>query len=153
MWSTSLDMMLIRYSEVLLSYAEAKIESNQIDGSVYAAIDQVRVRAGLPATDQSMYNSQTTLRTLIRRERRSELAMEGLRWWDIQRWQIAPQVMAGQVYGAKTGTVNETTGQVTLTGPHIQVQTRLFDASKNYLWPIPQSELNVAKNITQNPGY
>ncbi len=153
MWNTGLDMMLIRYSEVLLSYAEAKIEANQIDGSVYSAIDQVRVRAGLPPTDQSVYNSQSTLRTLIRRERRSELAMEGLRWWDIQRWQIGPQVMAGIVYGSKTGTVNTSTGAVTLTGNHLQVQTRLFDASKNYLWPIPQSELNVAKNLTQNPGY
>jgi hypothetical protein len=152
-WSTSLDMMLIRYSEVLLSYAEAKIEAGQIDASVYAAIDQVRVRAGLPATDQSVYNSQSTLRTLIRRERRSELAMEGLRWWDIQRWQIGPQVMNGIVYGVKTGTVNTSTGQVTFTGPNIQVQTRLFDASKNYLWPIPQSEINVNNKITQNPGY
>ncbi|MDE1193352.1 MAG: RagB/SusD family nutrient uptake outer membrane protein [Arachidicoccus sp.] len=151
-WNTGLDMMLIRYAEVLLSYAEAKIELGQIDATVYNAIDQVRVRAGLPKTDQTVYNSQSTLRTLVRRERRSEFAMEGLRWFDVQRWQIAPQVMTGQVYGARTGTVSST-GQVTFTGSNIPVETRLFDPTKNYLWPIPQAQRNIDKNLTQNPGY
>ena len=51
----------------------------------------------MPAVDQTKYNDQTSLRTLIRRERRVELALEGLRWYDIQRWQIGDQVMNGQV--------------------------------------------------------
>ncbi len=152
-FNTGLDMMLIRYAEVLLSYAEAKIELGQIDGSVYAAINQVRVRAGLPSIDQSVYNSQSTLRTLIRRERRSEFAMEGLRWFDIQRWKIGPQVMNGEVYGTRVGSVNSTTGNVSFTGDNIKVENRLFDAGKNYLWPIPQAQRDVDKNLIQNPGY
>jgi len=152
-WNTGLDMPLIRYAEVLLSYAEAKIELGQIDASVYNAIDQVRVRAGLPPTDQSVYNSQTTLRTLVRRERRSEFAMEGLRWFDVQRWKIGPQVMQGATYGGKLGTVNDTTGHLTLTGPNTFVENRLFDPAKNYLWPIPQAQINIDRNLTQNPGY
>ncbi|HTJ14819.1 MAG TPA: RagB/SusD family nutrient uptake outer membrane protein [Dinghuibacter sp.] len=152
-FSTGLSMILIRYAEVLLMDAEAKIEAGQIDASVYADINAVRQRAGMPVVDQSVYNSQSTLRTLVRRERRVELALEGLRWFDIQRWQIGPQVMSGPVTGARLGSVDPSTGVVTYTGGNIPVETRLFDASKNYLWPIPQSEIDINKQLKQNPGY
>jgi hypothetical protein len=151
-FQSGLNMTVIRYAEVLLSYAEAKIESNQIDATVYSAINLVRNRAGMPNVDQTMYNTQATLRSLIRRERRVEFAFEGLRYFDIQRWKIGPQVMVGNVYGARLGTVNATTGQYTITGDSIRVETRQF-ADKNYLWPVPQSEININKNLTQNPGY
>jgi len=81
-----------------------------------------------------------------------EFAFEGLRFFDIQRWQIGTQVMTGPVYGAKTGTVDATTGKYTITGAALQAETRVF-AAKNYLWPIPQSERDIDKQITQNPGY
>ncbi|MGZ3763959.1 MAG: RagB/SusD family nutrient uptake outer membrane protein [Mucilaginibacter sp.] len=152
MWNTGLNIMIIRYAEVLLSYAEAKIESGQIDASVYTAINEVRNRAGMPSVDQSVYNNQASLRSLIRRERRVELAMEGLRWFDIQRWQIGSQVMSGPVYGARLGTVNATNGQLTLTTDSIKVENRIF-SNKNYLWPVPQSEINIDKNLKQNTGY
>lgn len=153
LFNTGLDMILIRYAEVLLNYAEAKIEAGQIDGSVYAAINQVRNRAGMPSVDQTVYNSQSTLRTLVRRERRVELALEGLRWFDIQRWQIGPQVMNGPVYGVRPGTVDPTTGAINLTSGNIQVETRVFDANKNYVWPVPQSEIDINKHLKQNPNY
>lgn len=152
-FNTGLSMILIRYAEVLLMDAEAKIESGQIDASVYNDLNMVRARAGMPNVDQTVYNSQATLRTLLRRERRVELALEGLRWFDIQRWQIGPQVMAGPVLGSRLGTVDATTGNVTYTGSNIPVETRLFDATKNYLWPIPQSEIDINKGLKQNPGY
>jgi len=152
LFQSGLNMTIIRYAEVLLSDAEAKIESNQIDASVYNDINLVRNRAGMPSVDQSVYNSQTTLRSLIRRERRVEFAFEGLRYFDIQRWGIGTQVMNGPVYGAQLGTVNATTGQYTITGDSIKVETRQF-AAKNNLWPVPQSEININKALTQNPGY
>jgi hypothetical protein len=146
-------MILIRYAEVLLTYAEAKIESGSIDATVYQAINQVRNRAGMPNVDETVYNNQSTLRTLIRRERRVELAMEGLRFFDIQRWQIGPQVMEGTVYGSRLGSVDPATGALTLAADSIVVETRVFNAAKNYLWPIPQSEIDINKTLTQNPGY
>jgi len=152
LFQSGLNMTIIRYAEILLSYAEAKIESNQIDASVYNAINLVRNRAGMPSVDQTVYNNQTTLRSLIRRERRVEFAFEGLRWFDIQRWKIGSQVMNGPVYGARLGTVDGTTGKYTITGDSIKVETRVF-ADKNYLWPVPQTEININKNLTQNPGY
>jgi hypothetical protein len=152
-FSTGLAMILIRYAEVLLMDAEAKIESGKIDATVYNDINQVRNRAGMPNVDQTAYSSQSTLDTLIRRERRVELALEGLRWFDIQRWQIGPQVMPGAVVGSRLGTVDPSTGALTLTGSNVPVETRLFDPSKNYLWPIPQSEIDINKSLKQNPGY
>ena len=149
---SGLNITVIRYAEVLLSYAEAKIELNQIDGSVYSAINLVRNRAGMPSVDKTVYNNQTTLRSLIRRERRVEFAFEGLRWFDIQRWKIGAQVMNGPVYGARLGTVDATTGKYTITGDSIKVETRQF-ADKNYLWPVPQAEININKNLKQNPGF
>lgn len=153
-WNSGLNIPLIRYAEVLLSYAEAKIELNQIDNSVYSAIDEVRLRAGLPAVDQAAYSTQEQMRELVRRERRVELAMEGLRFYDIQRWRIGEQVMSGPIYGSRLGTMDHSTGKVTFTTTdHIMNEERVFDPAKNYLWPIPQSEIDINPNLTQNPNY
>jgi hypothetical protein len=145
-------MTVLRYAEVLLSDAEAKIELGKIDASVYADINLVRNRAGMPSVDQNVYNNQTTLRTLVRNERRVEFAFEGLRFFDIQRWKIGSQAMSGTIYGAKVGTVDPATGKYTPTGAPLKLETRTF-ADKNYLWPIPQSEIDIDKNLKQNPGY
>ncbi|MCE7042797.1 RagB/SusD family nutrient uptake outer membrane protein [Dyadobacter sp. CY312] len=153
MWNTGLNQIVIRYAEVLLIYAEAKIEAGQVDASVYDAIDAVRVRAGMPKTDRVVYNSQVKLRELVRRERRVELAMEGLRWFDVQRWKIGPEVMAKPVLGARLGKVDLATGKLTLSGEHIKAEDRTFDPAKNYVWPIPQSEIDINKNLGQNPNY
>lgn len=151
--NTGLNFMVMRYAEILLTYAEAKIEANQIDATVYNAIDAVRKRAGMPGVDQVTYNDQASLRTLIRRERRVELAMEGLRWYDIQRWKIGETVMPGTVTGALLGSVNPGNGTLTLTQERIgPVSERVF-SSKNYLFPIPQKEIDLNKGLSQNPGY
>jgi len=152
LYKAGLNIPLIRYAEVLLTYAEAKIESNQIDNSVYDAINQVRQRAGLPAVDQTKYATQDQLRTLIRRERRVELAMEGLRWYDIQRWKIGEQVMNGPVYGARVSNI-DASGNVTYTSTeHVKIEDRVFNP-KNYVWPIPQTQMDLNKTLVQNPGY
>lgn len=153
LYAAGLNIPLIRYAEVLLTYAEAKIEANQIDNTVYDALDAVRLRAGLPAVDQSKYASQVQLRELLRRERRVELAMEGLRWYDIQRWKIGEQVMNGPVYGLRLSDI-DANGNVTYTSTeHAKIEDRVFDPSKNYLWPVPQSQIDLAKSVAQNPGY
>ena len=68
---------------------------------MYVAIKQVCLRAGLPSVDRSKYISQVLRCELVKRETRVELAMEGLRWFDLQRWKIGDQVMNGPVYGAR----------------------------------------------------
>ena len=153
MWNTGLNIPVIRYAEVLLMYAEAKVENGEIDNSVYDALDQVRERAGMPVVDRVAYASQPDLRELVRRERRVELALEGLRWFDVQRWKIAEEVMDGPVYGSRLGTVDPDTGELDLNDDRILSEQRSFDESKNYLWPIPQSQIDINKNLTQNSGY
>lgn len=152
LFQSGLNMPVLRYAEVLLTDAEAKIEQGTIDATVYTDINLVRNRAGMPSVDKTIYNNQASLRTLVRNERRVEFAFEGLRFFDIQRWKIGPQVMNGTVYGVKTGTVDAATGKYTITGAPLKIETRVF-ADKNYLWPIPQSERDIDKNLSQNPGY
>ena len=153
MWNNGLNIICMRYAEVLLIYVEAKIESNQIDNTVIDALNQIRNRAGMPVVDENVYNNQSSLRDLLRRERRVELAMEGLRWFDIKRWKIGEEILSKPVTGARLGTVNAVTGEVIFTTTeHIQVESRMF-SSHNYLWPIPQSEIDINSNLTQNLGY
>ena len=152
LWNTGLNMILIRYAEILLTYAEAKIETGAIDNSVYEALDAVRQRAGMPKVDRSVYADQATLRELVRRERRVELALEGLRWFDIKRWAIGPEVRQGTVYGTRLGTVNPQNGALTLSGDHVEAESRTF-SDRDYLWPIPRKETDVNNNLGQNPGY
>lgn len=154
-WNSGMNIIVIRYAEVLLSLAEAKIELGQIDNSVYNAIDKIRLRAGMPAVDRTVYSDQTKLRELVRRERRVELGMEGLRWFDIQRWKIGEQVMKGDALGCLgAGSIDPATGNMifTSTATPINVETRDFKAV-NYLWPIPQKQIDINSNLKQNTGY
>ncbi|MBE0674034.1 MAG: RagB/SusD family nutrient uptake outer membrane protein, partial [Bacteroidales bacterium] len=93
---SDLNVGIFRYAELLLLYAEAKIESNSIDATVYDAIDQIRQRAGMPVLERTM--TQAQLRTALRYERKIELCNDGLRWYDIRRWNLAPEIMNGYIY-------------------------------------------------------
>lgn len=150
------DVPLLRFAEAFLIYAEAKIEKGEIDAAMYDAIDKVRQRAGLPKTDRTKYNTQDKCRTLVRRERRVEFAMEGLRLYDIRRWDLGAQVMSGQLMTARECNVNGQTGKLTFAADAktYVIETRTFHADRKYLWPIPQGELDASKGaIKQNDGY
>jgi starch-binding outer membrane protein, SusD/RagB family len=142
---------LIRYAEVLLTYAEAKIESNQIDQSVYDAINQVRQRTGVgqPAATTLTYPDQASLRTLVRRERHVEFAVEPQRLFDIRRWQTAATVMPGNVLGV----LNNFDPTRSDYGQHVQVEVRAFNPARDYLWAIPENEILLNKNLNQNPNW
>lgn len=84
----SLDYYIIRYAEVLLSMAEAKIEKNAPQSEVTPYINEVRARVGMPAVEnvEGKNLSQDELRKIVRHERRVELAFEDLRLADLYRW-------------------------------------------------------------------
>jgi hypothetical protein len=155
-WDAERNFPVLRYAEVLLSYAEAKIEQNEIDESVYDAINQVRTRAGMPNVDEAKYNNQEKLRELVRRERRVEFAYEGMRRWDIIRWGIAKDVLNQpllRVEGELLTTKNaEGDFDVKITNTALE-ENRTFTVGKNELLPIPQGILDANPQITQNPGY
>lgn len=141
--NSGIDYILMRYADVLLMYAEAKIEQNELDQTVYDAINAVRTRAGMPAIGTGL--SQAQLRAALRYERRAEFVLEGRRLFDIRRWRIAEQVMAGQKFG-----IDYVEGGVT---KKYVADNRQFNPNRDYLWPIPQRELGLMPNLTQNPGY
>jgi hypothetical protein len=126
---------LMRYADVLLSYAEAQNEAVGPDQSVYDAVNQVRARSNMPSLPAGL--SQTDMLTRIQHERRVEMAFEGERWLDLKRWNLA---------ATKLNAVGTS-----------QVPTPYTFKSNEYLWPFPQSEIDYyhAHNaeLGQNPGY
>lgn len=163
--ASSLNYILIRLAEVYLTYAEAKIELNQIDQSVLDAINIVRGRESVKMPAITVGKSQSEMREVIRRERKIELAMEGLRLQDIRRWKIADKVMQGPLYGRPQkpysykdqGTpvilANSTPDYTAYKDKLSIVEPRVFDVNRDYLWPIPLSELDANKKLVQNPNY
>lgn len=185
-WRTRLyndnPVILMRYADVLLMYAEAKIELNQIDASVLACINDVRARAyGVKRSETSEYpaitvTDQASLRKILRRERRVEFAWENLRYYDLLRWHQFEQAFSHNMYGfsrtAKTNISAFNEGkwfwpqaptfdkdgfpefEAMVDGKFIvQHGERKFDA-KVYLWPIPSDDVQImGGKIAQNPGY
>jgi hypothetical protein len=148
------NFIVIRYAEVLLTYAEALIEQNTNLAAAAKAINDVRARVNMPEVTET---DQVGLRNRVRNESRVELAFEGLRWYNLKRWKIAGQVMNGPVYGVRPGTVDMTTGEVTFSSPnHITVgDVRVFREDRDYYFPIPQEDIdsNPALVGNQNPNW
>jgi len=131
---------VIRYADVLLMYAEAACETNQLTAAKNA-LEQVRARARgnaaiLPAFPYGTYaDNQADLRKAIRHERRVELAMEGHRWFDLCRWGIAKETM--DAYKATESA-------------EVQQHMAAFIKGTHELFPIPSKEIDL-NPMQQNP--
>lgn len=176
------DKIIVRYADVLLMYAEAKIELNSIDKSVLDAINQVRARAyGVDYTNTVAYpvittSEQQKLRTIIRNERRVEFANEGLRYMDLVRWRIAEKALTRPNYGMlypvsilQEKVINKGLwfwpgvpqidedgipdfSAMEKAGLIAPMSQRMWN-NRQYLWPIPTKEILINENLTQNPQY
>lgn len=183
-WNTTnketVDKMIIRYAEILISYAEALYEYNgQItDAQLDATINMVRARVGFNVRLTNSFATANGLNMLeeIRRERLVEFIDENLRYNDIIRWKIAEKVLPVAMLGLKyndadnLGTHRENVAS-RLTGPggmfngkkvadqeDIYVienaENRTFDPAKDYYYPIPTYEIATSDgNVEQNPGW
>ncbi len=158
----------IRYADILLMYAEALNElsgSSNIpswDGSatysisrdlneMKKAISPVRIRAGVPDYEVTVYANQNSLRSSIKRERQIELLGENQRYYDLRRWKDAPVEEAQQIYGYNTLI---TAGSAALFYSPVRVpllQTAF--SQKMYFWPIDWDELRKNNRMTQAPGW
>lgn len=173
------DVLILRHADILLMYAEAKLELNEIDQSVLDAINQVRARAyGVLLTQVADYPAVTTtdqveLREILRRDRRVEFVLEGLRYMDLIRWRIAEKALNTKIPGLRnpddqdrnqwpfTDTVLpeiDNDGVVKhdaiLDAGFAQLRaTYVFDKNRQYIWPIPANERLLNSNLTQNTGY
>lgn len=151
------DFPMIRYAEVLLSYLEANIESGTLitQNLLDETINRVRGREEIKMPPVTETNPEK-LTTILRRERRVELAWEGLRLFDLFRWRAAHTLLKGRFHGmkicSKEEAPNYTKVPVNSDGYYFCEET-FFRENIDYLWPIPQAERDVNKNLTQNSGY
>lgn len=147
------NVMVIRLAEVYLTFAEAAVETNTNTVLALEYINRIRSRAGhIPAT--------ILTKELVRRERRVELAFEGLRYFDIMRWDLGPQVLNGPLYGSRLGTMDSAgivtwkgNGNIVNADNYLVLENRKFNIAAKYLFPIPLAEMDANPNIVQNPGY
>lgn len=138
--------MVIRLAEMYIIFAECALKTGKDIDKALNYINAIRKRVGMPDAPQ-------LTEKLVRYERRVELAFEGLRYFDLKRWDLGPELLNGQAKGCRNGTVNSSTGEVTWGTGHIVLEERTFHTSRNYLLPVPQMELDRNENMTQNPGY
>jgi starch-binding outer membrane protein, SusD/RagB family len=153
-YNSGVNLIMLRYADVLLMYAEAKNELNQMNATIWdQTMRAVRERAGFTEASALDFNAsfdQNALRQIIRSERRAELAFEGLRVFDIRRWEIADEVLNEPVKGIRVES-----GQFSRDAEgYIIVESRKFQAPKHYLWPVPQYEVDQNPSLNpNNPGW
>jgi hypothetical protein len=96
--------------------------------------------------------SQDQLRAVVRHERRVEFYNEGTRYADMLRWQDVSLVH--DVYGYDKALLSDPSSSATWTFSQVKKETRSFDASKGWLWPVPQADIDINKKLLpNNPGY
>ena len=180
-WATNsketVDKMIIRYAEVLISYAEALYEynGNISDQKLDETINYVRQRVGfnVKLTNAFVQSNNLDMLQEIRRERMVEFIDEGLHYDDIIRWKTAeevlPKAVLGLLYNPEDTPVkeNELGGRLTDANGYYKGEklydegnifvieeggSRNFDPKRDYLYPIPSYEIGTSGgNIKQNP--
>ncbi|NWJ49824.1 MAG: RagB/SusD family nutrient uptake outer membrane protein [Bacteroidetes bacterium] len=146
---------VIRYAEVLLGYLESQLEAGVAINQTLLdqTINKVRGRTAVNLPKVTTID-QTALRTIVRTERKVELAFEGLRLYDILRWGIAYDELNTTFTGLwlTNDPAHYVKYKVDNQGFYIYGK-KVFVKGINERWPIPISEINVNKNLKQNPGY
>ena len=143
--------LLLRVANIYLDYVEALNESDPSNPDILTYLNQIRQRAGVPQYGAGtnalpVPSTQDSTRTTIRNERRVELAFENVRYFDTRRWKIAPQTDAGPFYGMNMYADGSAFYQKT------QTETRVF-YPRDYLFPIPESEVLIDNLMVQNTGW
>lgn len=150
--STYLNWSYIRFADVILMYAEAMNEAYgpDVDGlgngkTARWAVNEVRNRIDMVDV---IATNQAELRERIMNERAVEFAYEGIRWYDVIRWNKGVDVFNKPVYGIRT--IKQSDGSFRLERK--QLQNRVF---KDYMhrYPIPQSEIEKSVNLKNNIGW
>lgn len=136
--NSAVDYPVLRYAEVLLTFAEARIKNKGWDTEVQDAINELRRRSGMPEVPAGLGESEAI--DFIRNERRIELAGEGQRYDDVRRYgsDYADKVMNGE----------------SLAPSGYKIVEKIWN-DRLMLMPIPQSaiDLNPQLRDDQNPGY
>jgi hypothetical protein len=171
-------LILIRYAEVLLNFAEAKAELGTLtQADVDNSINKLRQRVGMPnlnigtiTNDPNwIFPALSPLLNEVRRERRVELAAEGFRQDDIFRWAAADELIVGwKPKGAKRAQWTTLVPASALNAHPVDANGYIeqfknigamasgykFRIDRDYLSPIPSNEITLnPKLLPQNPGW
>ncbi len=140
-----IDFPIIRYADVLLMWAEALVELNNLPEAILK-VNEVRTRAGMPllqqtdATKGTYVTSQSNLRDRVRNERRIEFVNEGIDYFDEVRWNTW-----------KTAVFKTGNGAQQVWGTNANGYT--YGGDYMNTWPIPQVEIERNPNLKQNAGW
>lgn len=164
---TANDYIIIRFADVLLWAAECEVEIGSLDKAMQY-VNRVRSRMkdhpeywvknpdGTNAANYQIglytsFPNQDYARKAVRFERKIELAMEGHRFFDLQRYSIDPsQNYANNGYMADV--LNAYIAHE--KGRRTYLQGKSFTKGKNEYYPIPQTQIDFEHGaLVQNPGY
>jgi hypothetical protein len=138
----------VRLAEVYLNYIEALNEYKPGHADILKYLNEIRERAGIPPIAAGL--GQSEMRTIIQYERRVELAMENLTYFDNKRWMAGEQWDGGPMEGMNINKGSR------IDDPEFHKRTvfevRVFD-SKQYLHPIYRWEPERNPKLVQNPGW
>ncbi len=151
---------IIRLADLYLLYAESLNEAEKESGTVpsdcYLYVDKVRARAGLKGVKDSWRahsinpgkpDTYQGFQEIVRQERMIELALEGQRFWDIRRWNLADKYFNVDM---KSWDVNQSA-----TSEYYKLTTyftRQYNKRDN-LWPLKEYDCIVNPNLIQNPNW
>lgn len=135
------DEPIIRYADVLLMWAEALVEMNDLSGAM-AKVKEVRDRAGI-STPSARFADQTTARNYVRDERRREFVNEGVNFFDEMRWRTLKETKFSQKVAQHAWGGTESTGGTTYD----------WIGDQWYTWPVPKSEIELNPNMKPTPGW
>ncbi len=159
------DIVMIRFAEVLLNYAEAKEQLGTLtQDDLDKSINLLRNRVGMVKLELANLPAGSDIRTEIRRERRVELFFEGHRFFDIIRWKQG-ELLAEDLLGVNKRWLDQSRLSVNLNTDltwktkngqqYLLIETgRQFDPNKHYLLPVPFKQMQLNPNLApQNPGW
>lgn len=155
------DIVLIRYAEVLLNYAEAKMELGTLTQTdLDKSVNLLRDRVGMVHLKLDKLPAGSDIRMEIYRERRVELFFEGHRYFDLKRWKQGA-LLGQDLLGTKREWMDESRLTANLDnmnwktledgGHYVILETgRRFDDPKHYLFPVPFKQMQLNPNLAPN---
>ncbi len=142
---SQVDWTIMRLAEVYLTKAEAEFQQDNKDAAV-TALNATRERAGISPVDESSISMQK-----IQTEWMAEFAFENKRYWDLNRWRIADQVLNHQFEGLKI-IWHKSSNQYYFLPLKAEPSNRVFRQEHYYL-PMTNSMINNSPVLVQNPLY
>lgn len=124
----------IRFADILLLKAEAYVATGNLSAAA-GLVNRIRARVDLPVLSNSVTGSAERMKEAVLKERRLELAFEGQRWFDLVRNDVVMDVM------------NSLNSRDTGRTPMLKI------TEQTILFPVPETQIELNSNLTQNPGY